>query len=290
MSSSLSWKAAAALAATIFLSSNLYAQETVTFDDEERPPLDRVLQDEFAYNDLWYDGQAEVNEYEAVTYKYGEPREHEVRMVVVTEDFNKEYYAKADWPYGQKPLLPVMKQHYTTVVPTEKYDFHYAVSTFSDREDFGHTVKASFSIFELCGMTSKQFHFWKDPVVEVYQSYWDGEGTGERTVSMDRNTFLEEELSLVLRAYPFTAGNAGSAHLRLLSSEFTSHARKPSISRAVATRSEREESYEIAIEVADGRRLTYRFAKEYPHVMKEFRHSDGRHWKLTETYRDAYWE
>lgn len=250
--------------------------------------LDTLLNRDYAATSFWDDGKAEVAVYDAERVVYGEPRKHTVRLITVYEDFNKEYYVKADWPYGEKPLLPVLKQNMNATIQTDTYPYHYMTTVFSERGHFGRTVKVAISSQEWCGTTYKEFQFWRDQPREVYHSYWDGEGSGVRDLPPNPNAFLEEELFLVLRGLPFREGLKVS--FELYQGETTNKAPVPKSEPAELVVSEAEDAWAVTVRAQTGRRILYRFAKQYPHYLLSQEHSDGRTLALRSVERSAYWE
>jgi len=256
--------------------------------DGSRPEaLNTLLRDDFAEDPLWNDGQAEVAAYDASRVLYGRPRPHVLRLITVAEDFNREYYVKADWPYGQKPILPVIKQNQVATIQTPNYPYHYMASVFADRSQFSRTVKLAVSSQEWCGTTYKQFELWNNQPLQVFHSYWDGEGSGRREIAAGPNDFFEEELFLLLRALPFEDGL--EARLNLYDNQTTIKAPEPNASPAELAVTEEAEGWGAELTTSDGRRLWYLFDAEYPHVLRSFDHSDGRSLRLQSAERRAYW-
>ena len=249
--------------------------------------LNAVVRRDWAKDALWDDGQAEVATYRGERVIFGETRHHTARLITVLEDFTKEYYVKADWPHGQKPILPVIKQIYTATIPTPNYDFQFMTSTFVDREDFGRLVKMSAVGHDWTGLTHKEFQMWGDKPRMIYNSYWDGEGSGRRDLGTDINDYFEEELPLVLRALPFEEGLAAS--LWLYPNQTTTRAPEPRPVAATIRVSAGNKSWIVDVEARDDRSLRYEFAAEEPHVMLRVRHSDGRSLELASVRREAYW-
>jgi len=109
----------------------------------QRVALSDAIYNGWATDPVWDDGNAEVAEYRGERIVYGEVRPHTYRLITVKEDFNTEYYAKADWPYGQKPILTVIKQNQTATIETPNYPYHYMTSVFFDRSAIGDSVSTS---------------------------------------------------------------------------------------------------------------------------------------------------
>ncbi len=251
-------------------------------------PLVNAIQRDFAASEFWDDGLAEVAHYQAERVIYGAARPYEAHLITVKEDFNTEYYAKADWPYGQKPILPVLKQNYVGQISTPNYDYHYNRSLFVDRENFSRSVKLTITGFEWCGNAYKEFQLWHDSPLQIYHSYWDGEGSGQRKLSNNDNMFLEEELFLLLRGLKFEDGL--EAYFQLYTNQTTNRAPEPVANRAGLHVVEGEESWQVSVQTEEGRSMMFEFDVEYPHVLLQFEHSDGRKMSLESVSRYAYWE
>ncbi len=273
------------LLALAFLPESVVAQESNL--KVQLPWLDDKVNRDFAESDFWDDGKAEVAVYDANRIIYGNNRPHTTRLITVSEDFNKEYYVKADWPYGQKPLLTVLKQNMNATIQTPNYPYHFMRSYFIDRFDFGTPVKMSISSQEWCGTTYKEFHLWKDQPDISYHSYWDGQGTGEFKIPSDENYHFEEELYLLLRGLKFE--DSLVVRFFLAENQISSKASEPEYSLSFAEVKEQSSSWQVTVESKDGRELKYEFSKTYPHVLLSFEHSDGRSMELKNVERWAYW-
>ena len=104
---------------------------------ESIPTLKQVpdyLNEQWANNKLWYDGNAEVNIYKAKMNIYGKARSFEYAYVFVKEDFTPKYRVKAD-RYDEKGAYMVMKCNQFARVPTENYPYHFLTSVFTRWEN-----------------------------------------------------------------------------------------------------------------------------------------------------------
>ena len=246
-----------------------------------------LINREFAASELWDDGQAEVATYTAERIIYGKARPHTMHLITVSEDFNREYWVKAEFPYAQKPLVTVLKQNAVATIPTDNYPYNYMTSLFVERLDPAKGVKLSVSSQEWCGTTSKTFQLWQNPPRMVYTSYWEPEGEGERTLG-ESTAFFEEQLFLLLRMLPHREGL--EAEFALYPNQTTTKAPEPRPTPArLRVRDGGEDRWSVEVEAGDGRFLRFAFAKDYPHALLTFRHSDGRKLDLQSLERDAYW-
>ncbi len=267
----------------------------------QRVALSDALYNGWAGDPVWDDGNAEVAEYRGEQVVYGEPRPHTYHLVTVKEDFNTEYYAKADWPYGQKPVLTVLKQNQVATIETPNYPYHYMTSVFFDRNDVGGAVKMTVSSQEWCGQTSKEFQLWHEVPIMRWSSYWDGEGTGERGLTEHTASALfEEELPLVVRALNFEEGL--TVQFLLEPNQTTNKAPAPRPTGASLTVSRPPHAFETAIgpfttsqawivtvETQDNRALRYVVEADPPNRLLQWSHSDGRTYELQDIRRWQYW-
>lgn len=240
------------------------------------------------FGEGWDDGRAEIATYDAVEVVRGRPRSHTARLITVAEEFNRQFYVKADWPHGDKPILPVVRQTHAATVTAAASPRHFAGSVFVERARPSRLLKMSLSTQQWDGVSFKEYHLWGERPIQLYHSPHDGEGSGERTLDTRGDAFFEEHLPLALRALDFRDGLV--ARFRLYSSQATAKAPEP---RAVGARlavTGREETWAVAISAEDGRTLEFEFARESPHHLLRFSHSDGREMTLRSAERDAYWE
>ncbi len=261
------------------------SDDSISTDDSNS--LERMIDPKFATAAFWDDGRSEVATYRATRYIYGEDRPHTAYLITVFEDFNREYYSKADWPYGQKPLLPVIKQNMISTVPTPNYSYHIASSVFVEREKFWKLVKLTATSHEWCGITTKQFEMWLDTPKMKYFSYWDGEGSGEQALSASTDIFFEEQLFLVFRGLDFESLPSGT--FRLYGTQVTNHAPRPSASPATFEVLDSGDTWRVDVYTMDERSMTFEYEKEYPYVLTGFSHSDGRAMELESVERKQYW-
>ncbi|MCB2156433.1 hypothetical protein KQI84_16280 [bacterium] len=250
---------------------------------------------------LWDDSRAEVATYEGHRIIYSEDRPHELRLITVAEDINKEFMVKAEWPYGQKPLLPALKQLQISSIPTPNYPYNYLTTVFYQRSNINNAVKMTISSQEWCGTTFKQYELWRETAVFWYSSYWDGEGTGNTQLTdHTANTYFEEELPLLFRALPFREGL--KTGLMLQPPQTTNRVQIPEPVPAVAMVDHpnedltvpagtyaAEEVWRVSLEARDGRRANFYIADDDANTLLAFEFDDGRRFELKHTTRRQYW-
>lgn len=282
-------------------------QDTPEPDDdlgEEPAPvtLRSALSVQWGAAPLWDDGQAEVAEYDASRIVYGAPRPHTAHLITVYEDLNREFYVKADWPYGQKPVLRALRQTQFFRILTPHGEVGHAVMVFLGRDDLSSPLRLRMSSQDWTGSTWKDFQLWGPRPQLLYNSYWDGEGAGERPLEAGRDVYYEEQLYLLLRGLPF-ADVLGVVSFRLADNQTTTNARPVTVSDAVLVVSHPDEDvtvpagtwaledvWRVTVETQDRRILRYDFTEQEPHTLLRFSHSDGRHLELRSVRRHAYWK
>ncbi|QCK13958.1 hypothetical protein [Mangrovivirga cuniculi] len=235
-------------------------------------------------NSLWDDGLAEVNIYDAQRVIYGEPRNYEQVYVAVKETFNKEFQVKTD-NYEREDLFEVIKVNLFSDIPTHRYPYHFLMSIFFKRQNPDMVHKLTVSSQEWCGTTFKAMRKKSYGFDENYNSYWDGEGRGERQIK--KLCLIEDQLVFTLRALKFKDGLAFSAPV--MKSRMTSKASKPIIEKSDFKISETDDGWSVQVKGPHIGEVNYLFQKDYPHKMILMESSDGRIWKLKSSNRDDYW-
>lgn len=254
---------------------------------------------QWAKNEKWDQGEAEVAKYDAQRVVYGEPRNFEYVFILVKETFNQEYEAKTD-DYDRNDLFEVMKINKFCRIPTDNYPYHYLTSIFYKREQPSTVYKLTNTSQEWCGNTSKYFLNQGRRYEFGYNSYWDGQGIGEMKV--DGNIMFEDQLSHSLRALNFQDGlqfTQGVAE-----SQVNSKATKPkiyeadfSVSRAGGfslqtdyTIDQGDDIWQVEVQLEEGKTNVYWFSGSYPNILLKQDTWDGRQLELKESYMDAYWK
>ena len=161
----------------------------ITASEPESPGLDP---DWFA-DEAWNDGAAQVSVFKGRINWYGQWRDAEVRHYVVREYLHPEELTKRGKPDG---MIPVVKANTLVSFTTGTYEYRQMSSLFFDRRD-GSLVKAVGSSQEGCGASFQRWDRNKGAL--VYDTYWEGEGSGRRDLNKVGPAFFAEEL-------PFVAG------------------------------------------------------------------------------------
>jgi len=246
---------------------------------------------------LWDDGQAEVARYDARRTVYGKTRSYERIMITVKEAFNAEYDVKTD-TYDRQDLFTVMKVNLFARIMTDVYPYHYLTSIFYKRGEPGQVHKLTNSSQEWCGNTMKGFYRTDTGMVVRYDSYWDGEGAGQRTI--EDGPVFEDQLFYTLRALQFADGLEFSVDvypsvvsskvgpLEPSSARFTVHNDVVDLTGTFSKGSSLP-CWRVDMKRDDGATASWWIGQDAPNLLLKFRHSDGRSMALTSAERDAYW-
>ncbi len=244
---------------------------------------------------IWDDGQAEVAKYDAERVIYGKVRKYQSVLITVKEDFNGKFYAKADPPYEQKELLPILKLNIVSEIETENYPYRFLTSVFVDRKDVFHLVKMTVGSQEWCGNTFKEFKGWTERPRLVFHSYWGGQGDGSYDLDMKAGDLVEDQLPISLRGLPFYPGY--SLNTRILESQIHNKASEPRIRDAairvtegqkIASKAGKIDCWKVEVEMGDMTQY-YWFEREYPNILVKFDAPDGRKLLLKDRVRRKYW-
>lgn len=242
----------------------------------------------------WYDGQAEINLYDATLVKYGEPRQaDELAHIFVTESHDPELLVKAD-DWRRPGLVPMLKLNYVTSVRTGVYRYEQMLSFFFDRGDLG-LAKMTLSSHEWCGNTYKELVNHGERESFDFNTYWDGQGNGSYDVDLPEDLVVYDSLPGQLRALPWADGL--EATFPLLPTQLSSQVRPLSWADATVRVTGRGQvdvpagtfdAWTVELEHAGGLdRLT--FELEFPHRMLNWTQASGDSFRLKRSEKMAYW-
>ncbi|UYZ64390.1 hypothetical protein [Hymenobacter weizhouensis] len=245
---------------------------------------------QWAMDALWEDGRAEVATYQAERVIYDEPRQFEYTLITVKEEFNQQHNVKTD-DYQRKDLFPVMKVNQFCRIPTDNYPYHFLTSLFFRRDQPVQLHKLTTSSQEWCGTTFKAFTDEGLHYLETYNSYWDGQGAGQRQVR--RDVLFEDALPYTLRSLQFD--NKPRFAATIVELQQTSKAPAPTLYQARLRVEEApaeevpQAAWRVTVDLAPQKRNVYWFARRYPNVLLRQTTWDGRTLFLKSVRRYAYW-
>ncbi|WP_304064400.1 hypothetical protein [Pedobacter glucosidilyticus] len=242
---------------------------------------------DWANQNHWDDGLAEVAVYEATRTIYGKVRSFDYTYITVSEDFNKAFRVKTD-DYQLKDLYKVLKVNAFARIPTDNYPYHLLTSMFFLRENALNLDKMTTSSQEWCGNTFKEYLQDHKGFNLTYHSYWDTEGDGETKIAA--GILLEDQLNYTLRALKFQEGLTFSAPV--LESQISSKVGKLKVYDANFKISDDKASntWKVELTLEKDKVNTYYFAKAYPNVLMKQNTWDGRNLVLKDLSRYAYWQ
>ena len=149
-----------------------------------------------AFNDYWYNGEAEITSFKLKQARYGEMRDGTAVLVFVTEDFLPEIQVKAD-NYSDKNT-PVLKLNATKNFNTGIYPYSVMQSTFYPVSNNKHAIKISSSMQEWCGHVYSQLNN-RSKFEITSHSYFQGEA--DQSFKLQK-AITENELWTQLRIDP----------------------------------------------------------------------------------------
>jgi hypothetical protein len=149
-----------------------------------------------AFNNYWFDGQAEITSYSLEQERYGEMREGTAVLIFVTEDFLPDAQVKANEP--AETNINILKLNKTKNFITGIYPYSIMTSVFYPIEDTKQALKVSTSIQEWCGHAYIQINNRENFEIRSH-SYFEGEA--DQNFSLEKN-YLEDEVWTQLRINP----------------------------------------------------------------------------------------
>lgn len=264
-------------------------QDTASSGAETHPSLAAHFNPDWAMDTLWEDGLAEVAVYDAERVIYKKKRNFEYTFITVKDDFNKEHNVKTD-DYSRSDLFPVMKVNEFCRIPTNEYPYHFLTSLFIRRENPLQLHKLTTSSQEWCGNTFKTITDEGENYKLYYNSYFDGEGQGNR--ELQKELLLEDQLPYTLRSLRFQDSLTFEADV--LETQQTNKVGRLTVYKATVsgTKAELEgqQVWQVDVQLAEGKTNRYWFASQYPNQLLRQQTWDGRNLELRKLSRYAYWQ
>lgn len=244
-----------------------------------------VFDHNWAMDVLWEDGQAEVAHYQAEREIYGKVRSFDYAFITVKEEFNEAFNVKTD-DYNRSDLFSVMKVNKFARIETDNYPYHYLTSLFYKREQPEQLYKMTHTGQEWCGNTFKQFTLNPSGYSYNFNSYFDGSGHGETSLS-GTDMLWEDQLSYLLRALQFEDGL--QFQKQVVESQINTKVRTPKVYEAKFSVVEKDSLWQVEVKLEEDKVNTYTFDKTYPNLMLSQESWDGQKLKLKEVSRYKYW-
>ncbi len=213
----------------------------------------------------WYAGTAEINTYQLIQSRYGEPRQGKAVLIFVTEDFSKSKQVKLDDPpEAGKDKVSVLKLNATKNFITGIYPYSMMQSVFTpvNRNEAPNSLKTSMSSQEWCGHVFTQLNLRGNQFDVSSFSYFEQESDDSYSV---KTTLLEDEIWNIIRL-EHTALPTGNFEIipGLFFTRLSHTDLKPQ--PASATKSESASVITYSVTVHDqSRSLSVQFEKDFPH-------------------------
>ena len=265
-------------------------------EQARQPIITDHFNDQWAMQDLWIDGKAEVALYKAERIVYGKVRHFEYAYILVKETFNREFNVKTD-DYDRDDLFDVMKVNKFARIETDNYPYHYLTSLFFLRDDPVSLYKLTNGSQEWCGNTFKHIDDENINYVYYYDSYFDQEGRG--TMSLPGEILFEDQLSYSLRTLNFSEDMKFS--YPIVATLVTNRVKKPVIYKGTISVNQASDTihadqpytpdllWKVAVQLEENKKNSYWFTKEYPNYLVKMKAWDGRKLLLESLKREAYW-
>lgn len=155
------------------------------------------------FSKYWSQGLAELNSYELVQSRYGEPRKGEAVLVFVTERFSKSKQVKLDnQEQSKKDALPVLKLNFVKKFITGIYPYSMMMSSFTSLNGNTSVIKVSTTSQEWCGHTFTQLNNNGNGYDVALYSYFESEG--DKKTKLAKDIILEDGIWSTIRINPTT--------------------------------------------------------------------------------------
>lgn len=154
------------------------------------------------FGEYWYQGKAELANYELQQVRYGEIRNGNAVLIFVTEDFSRSMQVKLDYPIkNESDIVKVIKMNFMKKFTTGVYPYSTMTSVFTPiyLNDDPKTVKLTTSSQEWCGHTFIQANLKGNSYKIQGNSYFESEGDQDYSVD---GVIMEDEIWTRIRLNP----------------------------------------------------------------------------------------
>jgi hypothetical protein len=157
-------------------------------------------QSDEAFNNYWYQGKAELNNYDLSQSRYGENREGKAVLVFVTEDFLTQAQVKKERE-SSRPSTTVLKLNSLKKFTTGIYDYAIMTSSFNpvNQNKLSMPLKVTASMQEWCGHSWMQLNKRSSAYEIANYSYFEEPGDLKMVI---QEPLLEDGLWNQLRLNP----------------------------------------------------------------------------------------
>lgn len=151
------------------------------------------------WGSYWYQGEAEINVFDIMQFRYGEEREGEAVLIFVTEDLSGKKQVKLDNPQNAgRDAVKVLKLNMTKSFITGIYPYSMMLSVFSPVYQESSALKLTASSQEWCGQSFTQLNLNGNSYKGRLFSYFEEEGDESFTV----DAIAEDHLWNLIRLGP----------------------------------------------------------------------------------------
>jgi hypothetical protein len=250
---------------------------------------------------FWSDGKAELDGYDLVQPRYGQPRHARAVLIFVTEPFSRSKHVKVDNYDPKNPdHFVALKLNLVRKFQTGIYDYSLMTSLFTDPANAFAPVKLTFSAQEWCGHVYQELLFDGGQISNRLFSYFEGEDVEER-VSVPEGALSEDDLFVTLRGLGAEALEATGGKLKLLGSVTQRRLRHQALAffdselswsapKKLEVPAGAFEVREAAWTRQDGTRCAVEVETAYPHRIVAWSCGDGEEAKLLGSKRIPYWQ
>jgi hypothetical protein len=217
------------------------------------------------FKQYWYAGKAEVNSYNLVQSRYGEPRKGKAVLIFVTEDFSERKQVKLDDPSkASNDKVSVLKLNFTKNFITGIYPYSMMQSVFTPvvRTEHPASLKLSMSSQEWCGHVYTQINLRNGKYDVSSYSYFEQEGDAKFSL---KKTLLEDEIWNLIRLDP---NGLPIGNIEIIPGLFFTRLRhlelKPESATASLSKSGDTIIYSISVP-GHSRTLTIMYEDKFPH-------------------------
>lgn len=216
----------------------------------------------------WFQGKAEISSFDLVQYRYGEPRNGEMVLVYVTEDFSEKKQVKLDKPErAGKDAITVLKLNMTKTFITGIYPYSMMLSAFTPVFKPEYSLKVTATSQEWCGHTFTQLNRKGRQYTGRLFSYFETEGDSEFRVA----AMPEEDLWNLIR---FGPEQLPLGELKLIPGLFEqrfSHILPAAQTAEIRMTVIDANLQEVSVEYKDyNRALKIRFDRKFPYRIQSF--------------------